>query len=464
MNSLLKTRNVNINENDDYTCRDLSYTKFKDIDFSKYKPISFFRSDFRGSHFENIKFKNNYFDRSDFIGSTFIDCQFDNVDFGSCEIKACFFVNCVFEQCIYDNSSIQVSTFENCIFKKQHFLVNMKSCEMKHSEITHCTFERSTTEKMIFESCVLEDTDFATMHAECHKFIDCKLNNVKLDVSYVFGYLLCNTSINGFKILYHGKEVKFNSQEEAMKFLEESRMYELLNIFFIYQGFDKIPKFLNEILKYLYSNYNPASKAELSNIYEALIFYSTHDIITYGCFVDCLECINSITLPKLNLEDELLFVGYKEKLNHIITDGLYGENFIESSRKDKALIVLHIQSDDYNEALKISDDFLTVLYEKCHLMGQWELIESAKGSWILTFAISAMVITILPKIIRNYYNLISEIQIKRRFKKKILTKIENPQITTSEMKQLTDIVGGLQILEQTEIAIPETISDIKAIL
>ncbi len=49
MKFLSKMENIVINENDDYTCRNLSYIKFKDIDFSIYKPISFFRSDFRGS-------------------------------------------------------------------------------------------------------------------------------------------------------------------------------------------------------------------------------------------------------------------------------------------------------------------------------------------------------------------------------------------------------------------------------
>ena len=249
MKFLSKMENIVINENDDYTCRNLSYIKFKDIDFSIYKPISFFRSDFRGSRFENIKFQNNYFDRADFIGSTFINCQFINVNFGACEMKSCFFVDSVFEHCVFDNTSIQESSFQKCILKKQHILVNMKNCEMKFSQIHDCTFERSTTEKIEFESCLLENVDFATMHAECHKFIDCELNNVKLGISYVFSYLLCNTSIKDFQVLYRGKEVSLNSQEEAMKFLEESRTYELINIFFIYRGFDKIPQLLDKILK-----------------------------------------------------------------------------------------------------------------------------------------------------------------------------------------------------------------------
>ena len=81
---------------------------------------------------------------------------------------------------------------------------------------------------------------------------------------------------------------------------------------------------------------------------------------------------------------------------------------------------MHIETDDYDEALNISNDFLEMLYRKCKLEGKWELIESRKGSWILTFVIPAMLIVMLPKVIKNYYNLISEIQIKHKIKKKII--------------------------------------------
>ena len=70
----------------------------------------------------------------------------------------------------------------------------------------------------------------------------------------------------------------------------------------------------------------------------------------------------------------------------------------------------------------------------------------------------------LPKIIKNYYNLISEIQIKSSLKKKILKKADCARLTTNEMEQLVDIVDKLKILEQTEIDIPQKISNIKAIL
>lgn len=164
------------------------------------------------------------------------------------------------------------------------------------------------------------------------------------------------------------------------------------------------------------------------------------------------------------MEDELLFVGYKEKLNYIISDGLYGKKFIASSSKEVALITIHIQTEDYEEALNLSNSFLEKLCQSCNLTPNWELIESRKGSWILTFAVSAMVIVILPKIIKNYYNLISEIQIQKEFKKKIIQKLQDNTVSIEIIDKLADVVGKLQLDKQSEIDIPKQISEIKAFL
>lgn len=464
MNSLSKVKHFILNKNEEYTCRDFTYTTFSDIVFPEDMIISFFRSDFRGSRFENINFQKNCFDRADFISCTFSKCQFTNVDFGACEIKNCYFFDVKFDNCTFDNTSIQESTFEKCSFNKQHILVNMKNCHMINTEIFDCSFERSTTEAIIFEHCLLKNTDFATMHAECHRFIDCNLSGVKLGISYVFGYLLCGTNIEDFEVLYRGKSVKLNSQEEALKFLEESRMYEIINLFFIYQKFENISSLLEKTLHYLYRNYTPAAKSEIVNILEALLFYAIHDIVPYKCFIECVAVIDDMQLPKLDLKDELIFISYKEKLHYFISKGKYGAKFIESSQNEKALVTIHVNTDDYNQALKISDEFFDELYKKCGFQSSYELVECQKGSWILTFAIPAIIIITLPKIVKNYYNIISEIQIKRKFKKQILQKLEKKRLSINEMNELIDVVSKLDITNQVDINIPKGISNIKAIL
>lgn len=40
MNLISETKDIKINENEDYTCKDLSYMNFKDIDFSLYKAFN----------------------------------------------------------------------------------------------------------------------------------------------------------------------------------------------------------------------------------------------------------------------------------------------------------------------------------------------------------------------------------------------------------------------------------------
>ena len=68
---------------------DLSYRIFKDLDFSVIGPISFFRSDFRGSKFSSITFLCNNFDLADFIGNTFLNVEFREVNWGNSEVKNC---------------------------------------------------------------------------------------------------------------------------------------------------------------------------------------------------------------------------------------------------------------------------------------------------------------------------------------------------------------------------------------
>ncbi|MDE6606915.1 MAG: hypothetical protein K2K54_04055, partial [Lachnospiraceae bacterium] len=57
--------------------QDLTYQIFKDLDYTKlmYK-TSFYRSDFRGSKFENVTFYQNNFDIADFINNMFINVEF----------------------------------------------------------------------------------------------------------------------------------------------------------------------------------------------------------------------------------------------------------------------------------------------------------------------------------------------------------------------------------------------------
>lgn len=464
MNPLSKVKHFVLNKNEEYTCRDFTYTNFSDIAFPADMAISFFRSDFRGSRFENIIFQKNCFDRADFISCTFAKCKFIDVDFGACEMKTCYFIGVEFENCIFNNTSIQESTFEKCTFNKQHILVNMKNCHMINTRICNCSFERSTTENIIFEHCLLKNTDFATMHAECHRFIDCDLTGVKLGISYVFGYLLCGTNIEDFEVLYRGKRVNLNSQEEALKFLEESRMYEIINLLFIYQKFNKVPSILEKTLHLLYHKYTPASKSEIVNIFEAILFYAMYDIMPYKCFIECIAIINNFQLPKLSLKDELLFISYKEKMNYFITNSKYGVKFIESSQTEKAIIRIHVNTNDYNQALEISETFLDELCKKCGFEASYELVESQKGSWLLTFAISAVVIISLPKVVKNYYSIISEIQIKKGFKKQILKKLEKKHLSINEINDLADVVSKLDITSQVDISVPEQISSIKAFL
>lgn len=72
MKKLAKIFNFNREEN--YEKKDLTYQIFSNIDFSIFKSIiSFYRSDFRGSNFDNIIFKGVNFKIADFINNIISD-------------------------------------------------------------------------------------------------------------------------------------------------------------------------------------------------------------------------------------------------------------------------------------------------------------------------------------------------------------------------------------------------------
>lgn len=107
MKELMCTKRFELGNSKNTECRDFSYHFFENLNQKDMENKSFFRSDFRGSHFRNIYFYKNNLDRADFISCTFEDCIFDEVSIGSSEMKNCIFINSHFKLNEYNNTSIQ---------------------------------------------------------------------------------------------------------------------------------------------------------------------------------------------------------------------------------------------------------------------------------------------------------------------------------------------------------------------
>jgi uncharacterized protein YjbI with pentapeptide repeats len=462
MESLSKIRRFVENDSCNRECEDFSYTLFENIDFSKKeKSYSFFRSDFRGARFVNVIFNKNNFDRADFISCSFDNCKFLDVDILACEIKNCSFNNVSFTENHYDNTSIQECSFINCVFSREKMLVNMKKCVFEKSKFDKCTFERSTTEELTFKNSQLNCVDFATMHAECHKFISCNLSDVKLGISYVYGYLYHDTDISKFEVLYRGKKVNLNSEQEALKLIEGNRIYEFFNILFIYEKYKLIPNFLHNALETIFNNYNHIYKLEMINMLKALQFHTLYNSLPYECIIDCIEILQDCKLSNFPLEDELEFISIRESIVHLIENHKYNEKLIQTATQSYAVVTLHIDTDDITIATNISQNFFDEICIKYGLHNDSTLVESKKGSVILTFVITAAIALLIPKIIKECNDTIIDIRVKSQLAKQIVKKLDKKQLSNSELNFLIEIATNKNLISNDKMSIPELIKSIK---
>lgn len=445
MNELIDKNNFNIGDSTKTECMDFSYHYFEKLTRKEMENISFFRSDFRGSQFRNVYFYRNNLDRADFISCTFENCTFEEVSIGASEVKNCIFTNSHFEFNEYNNTSIQECYFENCTFSKEHQLVNIKNTHFKNTSFSDISFERSTTEKNIYEKCRMSNVDFATMHAECHQFISCNLQHVKLGISYVFGYLYYDTSISSFDVLYRGEKVPLDNESEARKRIEKQRLYELFNILFIYEKYNKIPRFFTRIISELVKNYNSQSLLELTNIFNALIFYSVHRVIPYDVMLDVSESLLKFDFSILPFPAEIHLTGLKEQFLFTIRKMVLDESVCEWVKNDKALLTLHIQIADYRKALRIADDFFERVSNLTGEPVDYELYQKKKGSWFLVFLVSVATLGIIPKLVREYTNMVFSIEIKHAYVIKAKKLLNKKKLSGQDLKQIAESYREMNI-------------------
>ena len=464
MEILNVSKTFDVTNNEDLQGKDFSYHLFENLSSEEMKNISFFRCDFRGAHFNNVNFYKNDLDRADFISCIFEDCTFSEVNIAASEMKNCIFKQTTFSYNKYDNTSIQECFFDGCSFKKEHLLVNMKNTHFLDTSFSEVSFERSTTELDTFERCALSDVDFATMHAECHRFISCTLDRVKLGISYVFGYLYYNTSITSFEVLYRGEQVNLNNEHEARKRLEKNRLYEMLNILFIYNKHEKIPSFFEYAISELIQNYNVQVQLELVNIFNAIIFYTNYRVIPYKVMMEIAEFLKKMDFSVIPFPSEMQIIGLKEQFFFLIQKLVLDNNCNQDLAQEYALLHLHLNTNDYEQAINISNDFFDKLSNLTGKQLYFELYETKQGSWILVYLISVATLFIIPKVIKEYSNLIFSLEIKHAYVKQAVSKLNQKRLPTEKMLEIAETYEKMSIDDSSSIDVAGLISEVKGFL
>lgn len=436
---------------------DLTYTSFLNLrQENAITPISFFRSDFRGSSFSDCYFYDNNFDRADFIACVFENCCFDTVNIAASEIKNCYFCGSVFTRNHYNHTSIQESTFENCEFRDEHLLVNMKDCTFINCKFNSCSFERSTTEVVTFTNCQISDSDMATMHAEGHKFSNCQIENTSMGISYIFSYLFYKTDLSNIKILYRGDEIKLTKEaisHQAKLLWRERRLHEFLNANIICGNIQQLPHILYSILDGALSIPPQLRKLELNNIFSVLQFYTHNNVFPYPIYLEILECLEQFGWRQFSSEERLIYLTGCEMLKLFVSEGCYNNDFILTATESQSTLIIYCKTDDYDAAKEATYKFLKDLSEALGISSGFELIDTQKGSWTFTFIVISALALVIPKIISEIVNVSLEVSTKIQIRKRLRAKLKKQNLSTDELKTIAEIASNAGLVKGSSVQI-----------
>jgi len=428
---------------------DLSYTLFENLDFTEAKRhISFFRSDFRGSKFVKVKFYRNNFDRADFISCYVKECEFNSVKFGGCEIKNCYFEDIVFKDSLYEDSSIQQSTFVRCTFPSEKFLVSMFNCTFIDCLFSDCSFEMSTTENLKFEKCTIVNTDLATMHAEAHVFDSCTLENVCIDICYIWGYLIHDTSIADVDFLYRGERINLKDMNDTvLKLLQEQRYFEFINANIILKNPIKVSALIGSTIDRLLKGDALFIAAEMNNILTAILFYINKSMIPFEEVFSIMEILEDIDWDIFGFENKLNYIAKLEVIKRILNNGEYSYDFLgEIPVEHESIVVFECHTVDLEDAENATTDFLHELSQKMNIGDAFRLVDKQAGSWILTFIIPTICALMIPKIIKAYFNTYIELTFKSKLSKKLAEVLTAKNLKISDLQKLSETASIANIV------------------
>lgn len=450
MHSIEKYNYFHYKKGIDYTASALTYMIFENIDFKFLKEnASFFRCDFRGSTFKSVKFYKNNFDRADFISCTFIDCSFENVDLGRSQIKNCYFCNCKFERNIYNTNTLQISLLENCTLSQEKIISNIYGCRYVDCSIYKCDFNRSSVDKSTFTSCTIKDTNFATLHAECITFISCNLEKIKLGLSYLFGYLYSNTSLSNAECLYRGKIVTpefFN--EYACNLYTEKRFSEYFNSLIIRGEIKELPGILSKILSEIVESSNEIYiDDQISNLLSTIIFYIEHEVFNYNIVIDLLEVLYSFEYKKLPLNIQMDYHACIDNLMFLLEKNNFSDEFYAEANKHTSVITFCCDTNNYDAALNATKQVMDEICKRCNLDNGYFLLNSQKGSWILTYVVVSTIALFIPKLFKYYTDTFIEFNYKRKLSKKLTGLIEKSD-SIKKISEITNVADQAEVINQ----------------
>lgn len=448
-----------------YEALDLSFKLFENLDYQKENDIvSFYRCDFRGSHFENCVFSKNPFGRADFIDVYVYGSKFIEVNWGSCLFENAMFDNVVFLKNQYRGVAARYSHFKNCTFQNESIITNMFDCTFEDCTFIDCLYEKSTISNVSYINCTFIRTDISQCHAEKLKFDTCHLEEVYLGLTFWGTYLFKNTYIKSFAFRNRGKIIDIVREEyfyEAFTdFWKKGRLYEFLNAHIISKQLCMKSDLL-EITQLIFEELNnypvKIRRKNIINILDLLEFYLGYENIDFITYNAIIEYISIISWKTYSFDEAIEYSSKIFKIQNLMSNFAYDYKYLYTINSNQTCeCKIRINCDNSENAIEyISSIFDAVNSQFCKNYYKPPFFEIEKiefGSIILTISSWLLLVVFATYCTKKIVHNIESIKIEHAFSLALQKKISETENSNSisDIDKIGKIITKYRLVDTTD--------------
>lgn len=458
MYNMIKVKKFD-NTLNDYESKDLSFLLFQNIDMTKDKyPKSFYRADFRRSKLDNCYFSKNAFGRADFVDVCIENTIFEEVNWGSCLFKNSYIINSTYKNNSYRGVSLQFNTFKDCVFENERFIFNAYKCNFIGCVFKNCTFEKSSLEDIVFEKCSFDDVNIAECHSENFKFDSCKINDLKLGITYWCTYLYKYTKIESCTFMYKGKiinvvDLKYFSKYMDM-LLQQDRLYEFLNCIIINNKLYKnVVSAFRYVLHRLEELPTYIRNKNLIDILDMLKFYYNYETIGYEEYSDILGLLDNLTWENYTFEESNAFLSKIYEINRMFDNFNFSLKYLSTINLNSICeMVIRLSYDKEKDAIEYLDTLfnrINLCINKKYNPPLYKKINVEKGSIVLTISSFLLLGVLLSYTYKKASHNNETIKFERVLNESLQKKLIDDNITTAEIKKICAIAKENNLLDTT---------------
>jgi len=429
---------------------------FNKINLSDSKhPISFYRSDFRGTKFKDCSFSKNDFSRSDMIDSVIENSSFSHCLFRYSELFNSFFSKTNIVDTEFKSASFSRLFFNGCLLEGGQLQdVTVRDCSFQECKIIKTSFVKNSFDEVKFEKCGFADVDLSSMMAINLYFTDCTFKDMIIDADYLGSYFFKGSYFKEVRIKYRGKFFNLEMSKQELIgnlfkiFLESNRYYEALNLFLqknLLQDIYCSPiEITIHIIRQLLAESNFLRRSyQLEKIFHIYEFYFNTNVIAIGDYYQLFAFFDTLVISDLTLQEQITIANSLHRLKSLFDMVNYRIEFINSVNSDVALLEITVSDQNKDAFLQEFESFIKQLFKSASPQGQlYAFIGKRKGSVIYEIAINASVgifllraLKVSLKHLRSIGNEISQIVIDFSVTRKLLGEVKEAK-SIDRLKQI----------------------------